>query len=253
MTGLGAIVAGVSIAIAILAVHGSSTVERRLQLLARRPSPRTGAPDSLAPSLLAKTTACLAGGLLGCVIAWAVGLGVVPVPPLAYVGWIVPSLVAGRRLARRRHDADRAMVTLVEWLHALVSSGRPIETALVSIAERGSGSELLDSAMRCVRRDYTLGVPLRDALVREGSLRNIVGLTELAARLDRARDLGRGMLPMLADLRDQLRAAERARGLQAASHVEGKLTLVLTLCYLPALALLVMIPLFLTLLAGLFG
>jgi uncharacterized membrane protein len=58
---------------------------------------------------------------------------------------------------------------------------------------------------------------------------------------------------MLQDLRDELRAAERARALQAASHVEGKLTLVLTLCYLPALALLVIIPLFVTLLAGLFG
>jgi hypothetical protein len=57
----------------------------------------------------------------------------------------------------------------------------------------------------------------------------------------------------LQDLRDELRAAERARALQAASHVEGKLTLVLTLCYLPALALLVIIPLFVTLLAGLFG
>jgi hypothetical protein len=60
-------------------------------------------------------------------------------------------------------------------------------------------------------------------------------------------------LPMLQDLRDELRAGERARAFQAASHVEGKLTLVLTLCYLPALALLVIVPLFVTLLAGLFG
>ena len=55
------------------------------------------------------------------------------------------------------------------------------------------------------------------------------------------------------DFRDELRAAERSRLLERASQVDGKLTLVLTLCYLPALALLVIIPLFLTLLAGLFG
>jgi hypothetical protein len=60
-------------------------------------------------------------------------------------------------------------------------------------------------------------------------------------------------LPILQELRDELRAGERARSLQAASHVDGHLTLVLTLCYLPALALLVIVPLFLTLLAGLFG
>jgi Flp pilus assembly protein TadB len=252
VTVLGAIAAGLSVMIAIIAARGSSTVERRLRLMARRPSP-TGVPSDVAPSPLARIAACLAGALVACVFSWILGLGVLPIPLLAYAGWIAPSLLAGRIAARRRHDADRAVVTLLEWLHALVSSGRPIESALVSIAERGTGSELLDSAMTRVRRDYTLGVPLRDALVREGSLRDIAGLVDLAARLDRARDLGRGVLPMLADLRDELRAAERARGLQAASHVEGKLTLVLTLCYLPALALLVMIPLFLTLLAGLFG
>src|SRR6185503_602321 len=103
------------------------------------------------------------------------------------------------------------------------------------------------------RRDYALGVPLHHALARAGSTSRVSGLTELANRIDRARDLGRGMLPMLQDLRDELRAAERARALEAADRVEGKLTLVLTLCYLPALALLVVIPLFLTLLAGLFG
>jgi Flp pilus assembly protein TadB len=252
VTLLGAIAAGLSITIAIVAARGSSMVERRLQALARRPiAPDAPAESEAAP--LAKVAGCLAGALAGCVIAWALGLGIVPVALLAYVGWIAPSLLAARDADRRRRDAERAMVTLLEWLHALVSSGRPIESALVSIAERGSGSELLDSAMRRVRRDYTLGVPLRDALIREGVACDIAGLVELAARLDRARDLGRGVLPMLADLRDDLRAGERARGLQAASHVEGKLTLVLTLCYLPALALLVMIPLFLTLLAGLFG
>lgn len=145
------------------------------------------------------------------------------------------------------------MLMLVEWLHALVACGRPLETALVAVSDRPSGSALLDGVLARVRRDYTLGVPLRDALSREGASAELPGLVELARRLERARDLGRGALPLLADLRDELRASERAQALQAASHVEGKLTLVLTLCYLPALALLVIIPLFLTLLAGLFG
>ena len=52
---------------------------------------------------------------------------------------------------------------------------------------------------------------------------------------------------------DDLRSAQRARLLRSASSVEGQLTLVVTLCYLPALALLVIVPLFVTLLAGLFS
>src|SRR5207245_907641 len=63
---------------------------------------------------------------------------------------------------------------------------------------------------------------------------------------------GRGALTVLRDERERLRASERARGLDAAGRVEGRLTLVLALCYLPALMLLVVIPLFLGLLDGLF-
>jgi hypothetical protein len=170
-----------------------------------------------------------------------------------YAGYVVPAMIGERRAARRRRDAERATVTLVEWLHALVACGRPLETALGSVAARMGGNGLLDSTVSLALRDYTLGVPMAAALGRHGRASALAGLVELAARMERARDLGRGVLPLLQDLRDELRAQERTRCLAAASHVEGKLTLVLTLCYLPALALLVIIPLFLTLLTGLFG
>ena len=58
---------------------------------------------------------------------------------------------------------------------------------------------------------------------------------------------------MIRDARDAARAAERTAAIEAAAKVEGKLMLTLVLCYLPALMLLVVIPLFLTLLDGLFG
>ena len=74
----------------------------------------------------------------------------------------------------------------------------------------------------------------------------------IASDLEHARDLGRGALVVLRDHRDRLRASERARSLDAAGRVEGRLVLVLVLCYLPALMLLVVIPLFLGLLDGLF-
>ena len=253
MTVIGALAAGVAVTCVTLALRSSSHVERRLRWLGARPK-ETRLGVHLADQLtLAKIAASLAAVLAGCVVASIWSLGLVPVIVAAYVGFILPSVVVERREARYRRDAERAVVTLVEWLHALVACGRPIETAIAGLAARGSGSSLLDGCLERIRRDYTLGVPLRDALAREGGLSGVRGLVDLADRLDRARDLGRAVLPVLQDLRDELRAAERARGLQAASHVEGKLTLVLTLCYLPALALLVIIPLFLTILAGLFA
>ena len=253
MTVIGALAAGVAITCATLALRSSSRVERRLRWLGVRPKGARAGTHLADQLTLAKIAVSLAAALAGCVVASIWSLGLVPVIVAAYGGFILPSLVVERRLASRRREAERAVVTLVEWLHALVACGRPIETAIVGLAARGSGSTVLDGCLERIRRDYTLGVPLRDALAREGGVSGVRGLVSLADRLDRARDLGRAVLPVLQDLRDELRAAERARGLEAASQVEGKLTLVLTLCYLPALALLVIIPLFVTLLAGLFG
>ena len=253
MTIIGAIAAGVMVALAIAALLPRSSVQRRLRAFgaaARAPHALVERADGL---LVARIGGALGGALAACVLATVASLGVIPVAAGAYAGWIAPSVVADRQRERRRTEAERAVVTLVEWLHALVSSGRPLETALVTAAGRTHGTTLLDGVLARTIRDYTLGVPLHRALQRHATDDRLDGLVELAGRLDRARDLGRGALPLLVDLREELRARERARALAAASAVEGNLTAVLTLCYLPALALLVIVPLFLTLLAGLLG
>ena len=250
---VGAVAAGLAVALIVIAGRGASIVDRRLGRLAPARSVRARIAGIDDRQVLARIAGGLCGCIVGCVVAIVLGVGLLAIPVTAYCGAIAPAILHDRRAVERRREADRAFVTLVEWLHALVASGRPIEAAIVQGAAHGTGSTLLDASLDRVRRDYTLGVPLRDALTREGTASGSPSLIALADRLDRARDLGRGMLPVLQDLRDQLRASERATALRSASLVEGKLTLVLTLCYLPALALLVIVPLFLTLLAGLFG
>ena len=242
---------GLAVTAAVLLSHRPTRVERLVRSAAvfgRVVVPRRHV-DALAAS---RITGALCGATAGAVLSWVVG-SPIPIAVATWVGATAPILVRERRDARRARDAERACVTLVEWLCALVAAGRPVETALVSVATRGCASASLDECLTRVRRDYTLGVPLHAAVSREAASSGIRGLAELGTRLERARDLGRGAAPLLSDLRDDLRAAERARALRAASGVEGKLTLVMTLCYLPALALLVIVPLFLTLLAGLFA
>ena len=248
----GSLAVAVAVTLAAFGVRRPSALERRLRsvLPSRASETQRTDEDQIA---LARIACAAAAALAGIAIAVALGIGMLPVPALAYIGAIAPSIVVERRRARDRRDIERGMITLTEWLHALVASGRPIEAAIVIVAERRTSSAPLNTLLDGVRRDYTLGVPLADAIARAAERSRSRGLGDLAARLDRTRGLGRGSLPMLQDLRDELRAAERSRALEAASHVEGKLTLVLTLCYLPALALLVIIPLFVTLLAGLFG
>jgi tight adherence protein C len=201
----------------------------------------------------AKVVCALLGAAVAALVAVFVPIGPLVVVGAAYVGFIAPTLRAEHLAVCLRKEADDAVVALVEWAEALVASGRPIETAFVAIAERGVGAALIDRAIAAAARSYALGAPLFPALAREAAAARLSALGSMASDLERARDLGRGALIVLRDHRDRLRASERARSLDAAGRVEGRLMLVLVLCYLPALMLLVVIPLFLTLLDGLFA
>jgi len=267
---IGATAAGLCTILIVLAVAPRSAVAARLDFL--RPSgahvfmrlrglqliePATLTASGLGVAIehvvAAKIALALVGALLAAVIALFLPIGVIVVIAAAYMGFILPSLVVQRQAALRRREAEAATASLVEWAHALVLSGRPVDSALLALARRGSGAPLVDEVLARVVDLYTLGAPLHVSLIREGTDVALASLVRLAERLERARELGAGSVGVLEDLREEMRSAARDRLVQSAAQVEGKMTLILTLCYLPALALLVVIPLFVTLLAGLFG
>lgn len=269
MIPLGAMLAAIAVASLTLGLRGSSAVLRRLAIVA--PSLRGRGPlrrwrpameRDLAQSglgwgqhelALAKVIGAAAGAVAVGVLANVLPVGPIAIVVAAYAGFVAPSLAVERRAAARRAMAERGLGTLVEWIEALVAAGRPVESALLALGHRPLGLPVLDDAIRRSTTSYALGAPLYRSLAREGEAAGLPGLASLADQLDRARDLGRGSLAVIRDERERLRAAERSRGLDAASRVEGRLMLVLVLCYLPALMLLVVIPLFLTLLEGLAG
>jgi Flp pilus assembly protein TadB len=221
-------------------------------VLVARDLAQSGLGWSEADLVRAKILAALAGGTLAAAISVFAPIGPLVVVAAAYAGFILPTLRVDRAAAHRRSEAEHSLVTLVEWAEALVASGRPVEAAVVAIAERGVGGPLVDGAVAAAARSYALGAPLFPALAREAAATGLPALAAIASDLERARDLGRGALVILRDHRDRLRASERAKSIDAAGRVEGRLMLVLVLCYLPALMLLVVIPLFLGLLDGLF-
>jgi Flp pilus assembly protein TadB len=213
----------------------------------------SGVAVSVEQLVAVKIATGLVAAMLAGVIALIVPIGALVIVAAAYGGFILPSIVVERRAALCRRDAESAVASLVEWTHALVLSGRPVDSAIVGLARRGTGSTLVDGVLARVAGLYALGAPLHISLIRESREVDLPSLTRLAERLERSRELGQGSINVLEDLREELRSAARERLLQSASQVEGKMTLILTLCYLPALVLLVVIPLFVTLLAGLFG
>jgi Flp pilus assembly protein TadB len=263
---LGAVLAATALAAAVLASRPRSAVGMRLarfaphgqaprlarSLLVTKDLAQSGLGWSESDLVRAKVVAGLAGGAFAAVASVIAPIGPLVIAAAAYGGFIVPTLRVERAAGRRRSEAEHGLVTLIEWAEALVASGRPVEGAFVAIAERRVGAELIDGAVAAAARSYALGAPLFPALAREAAAVGLTALAGVAGDLERARDLGRGALVVLRDHRDRLRGSERARSLDAAGRVEGRLMLVLVLCYLPALMLLVVIPLFLGLLDGLF-
>ncbi len=237
--------------LAQLAPHGR-TPRLAGSLLVTKDLAQSGLGWSETDLIRAKFVGALSGAVLTAALSLILPIGPLVVVASAYAGFIAPTLRVDRAAANRRSEAQHALVTLVEWAEALVASGRPVEGAFVAIAERGVGGGLIDDAVAAAARSYALGAPLFPALAREAAAAGLPALAGIASDLERARDLGRGALVVLRDHRDSLRGSERARSLDAAGRVEGRLMLVLVLCYLPALMLLVVIPLFLGLLDGLF-
>lgn len=265
MSTVGALLAAIAIGSLVLAIRSPSPVGRRLQLLAPDPTRKrsrlqpTSARDlrhagvALSPDgfLVVKVAAAATGVLLIATLALFLSLGPVVVLLGAYAGWIAPSLVVVSRAGRARTLAQRATIVLVERLDALVSAGRPAETALARVLERPTGATLLDQTLRRVRDAYVLGAPLFRTLAHHAREEGLESCASLAEHLERSRDMGSASAAILRERRAALRAQERGRALDAASKVEGRLMLVLALCYLPALMLLVVIPLFMSLLDGL--
>ena len=194
---------------------------------------------------------CL-GLAVGAVVGEAIG-SVGLAAALAYAGFVGPSIVVERRARSRRRLAERALGPLLERIEALSAAGRPIEAVVATLARSPTSSPVLDVALREAADGYALGAPLYGALGTAARGEGIPALAALAAALDRTRGLGQGSIAVIREARDAARAAERAAAIEIAAKVEGKLMLTLVLCYLPAMMLLVVIPLFLTLLDGLFG
>ena len=262
----GALFAAIAACAAIAGLRGDTDVQRRLALVlpvmrlrsrwrpvSDRDLDQSAIPSTQTELAAAKLLGLLAGAAVGGLLGNAIAFGVVGALVGGYFGFVLPSLTVERRAAARRRDADRPIAAMFERLDALAGAGRPVETALSAIARVETGSTLLDATLRGAADAYALGAPLFRSLAVRAQGQGLDHLAAFASGLERSRDLGHGSIAVVRDARDAARSRRRTRSLEAAAKVEGKLMLTLVLCYLPALLLLVVIPLFLTLLDGLFG
>jgi hypothetical protein len=91
---------------------------------------------------------------------------------------------------------------------------------------------------------YALGVAWAEAVGRAWRAADLLPLAWTASSLADAESRGRRSLEVLSEQEHRLRQAERVRSLERAHAASGRFVLVLTLTYLPAFLVGVMVPLF---------
>ena len=250
MIELGAVLVAISVAGAGVWAMRPSLVEQRLEALALAVE-AAGRPHGARHVIVVAGAGGRSAAALGAtLLAVLVGLPLIA-PALGYAAFVLPAVLADRRRARELAEAERALGIVVEWADALVSVGQPAERAFAAAARHGSGSAALDPVLRRACAGAALGAPLFRALAAESRGAGLAQLADIADELDRARDLGRGSRSVVRDARDELRRRERSSAVAAAASADAKLLLILVSCYLPALMLTVVVPLFVGLLGGL--
>ena len=250
MIELGAVLAGIGAALAASWAVRPSRIDLRVETIAL--AARAAVVSARGGQRRAMSAAGGRAALGAAVATLAIATGMpLLAPAFGYAAFIAPSMAAEHHRTRDLRRAERALTTVVEWIDALVSLGRPAERAVAAAARHGTGDRLLDPILREACAAADLGAPLFRALAQRARGAGLAQLAALADDLDRARDLGQGTRAVVRDARDELRRRERTVAISAASGVDAKLMLVLVGCYLPALMLVVVVPLFVGLLGGL--
>ena len=205
------------------------------------------------------TLKLLVGGLaLGvCLVAGtAVPSALLLAPLAAWLAFIAPSVLIGRRRARRRAMVMTELPDIVGLLRAFINAQVPLEQALHLISRQVADADptnILAGELRLALGDYGLGQTIEASLTAMADRLGIEEVRTLVAAISQGKRLGSGMEMILRDQELLVRMAQRNRATAAASQVSTRLMGVLVGVYLPEFVVLVMLPLFWGIMLRAFG
>lgn len=164
------------------------------------------------------------------------------VPLTAWGCWMLPARLAARKRAAGTAAALGAIPEFLVGWRALLAAGMVPVRALDAVARSGESTAALAAREGLAR--YALGVPWAEAVGRAWREAGLWPLAWLATALADAEARGRRSLEVVAEQEHRLRQAQRVEALERAHAVSGRFVLVLTLTYLPAFMVGVLVPLF---------
>ncbi|MFT4288472.1 type II secretion system F family protein [Nocardioides sp.] len=226
------------------AVTGSSQAAR---LSVQRAIAAAGATESTTyETVIARqaTWAFLGGAVAVLMLLQGVVFGL----PLPILGWFFPRLSLWLAARRRGGEIDRELPDFLDVMAVTISAGLGFRAALLRVSAMVGGA--VGEEMLVVLRQIDLGTPRRVAFsdLRERS--SSQALNEFVTSYLQAEELGAPIAEFLTTYATELRRTAGQKARTAAAKANPRISLVLTLVIMPAIAMLMIGSIAISTLAG---
>jgi len=146
-----------------------------------------------------------------------------------------------RHLARKRqHAITRDLPDALDLLVTSVEAGLGIDSAFALVAEKSKGP--LAEALTLYLKQVGMGRPRRVALAYVAERTGVPDMISLAASVGQGEELGTSLGDVLRTQAQSLRLLRRQRAEIAAERAPVLMTIPLSLCFLPAMSAVIIIP-----------
>ncbi len=225
------------------AVDGVSTASR---LALERALARAGQSETTYATVLARQATW--AFLFGLVALLLLAQGIVFGLPLPVVGWLFPRVSLWLAARRRGAEIDRELPDFLDVLAVTISAGLGFRAALQRVASMVGGA--VGAEMLIALRQIELGTPRRAAFAALRDRSSSRALTEFVTAYLQAEELGAPIGEFLTTYAAELRRNAGQKARTAAAKANPKISLVLTIVIMPAIAILMIGSIAITTLAG---
>lgn len=146
-----------------------------------------------------------------------------------------------RNLARKRRKAIiRALPDAMDLLTTSVEAGLGVDAAFAMVAEKTQGP--LSETFSLYLRQVGLGRSRQEALVHVAQRTGVDDLVTIAHNVNQGSELGTPLGDVLRQQAEELRVLRRQRAQLAAQRAPILMTIPMSLCFLPAMVAVVVVP-----------
>lgn len=153
---------------------------------------------------------------------------------------LLPYMVLRRRVINRQRAIIRALPDALDLLVTCVEAGMGVDAAFATVVDKTAGP--LAESLSQYLKQAALGLSRREALNRVSERTGVAEFIGLAAAVSQGEDLGTPVADVLRLQAEDLRLARRERAHAAAQRAPVLMTIPLVVCFMPAMAAVVIVP-----------